>query len=72
MDIQTEKIELMKLLLNTNNPKIIQSIKQVFKKEEGDFWDDLSAEQQAEIELGIHQINEGQVKDYESIMKKHR
>ncbi|QRM88852.1 MULTISPECIES: hypothetical protein [unclassified Lacinutrix] len=72
MDIQAEKIELVKLLLNTDNPKIIESIKQIFKKEKNDFWDDLSAEQQSEIELGLHQINEGKVTDYETIMKKHR
>ena len=72
MDIQAEKIELVKLLLNTDNPKIIESIKQIFKKEKNDFWDDLSAEQQSEIELGLHQINEGKVTDYKTIMKKHR
>lgn len=72
MDIQAEKIELVKLLLNTNNPKIIESIKQIFKKEKSDFWDELSEEQQSEIELGLHQINEGKVTDYETIMKKHR
>ena len=72
MDIQAEKIELVKLLLNTDNPKIIESIKQIFIKEKNDFWDDLSAEQQSEIELGLHQINEGKVTDYETIMKKHR
>ena len=47
MNIQAEKIELMKLLLNTNNPKIIQSLKQVFKKSDAsDFWDELSQEEQ--------------------------
>jgi len=72
MDIQAEKIALMKLLLNTNNPKIIESIKQVFRKEKIDIWDQLTPEQQSEIELGLHQINEGKVSDYETIMKKHR
>jgi hypothetical protein len=32
MNIQAEKIELAKLLLSTYNPKIMQSIKQIFKK----------------------------------------
>lgn len=72
MDIQAEKIALMKLLLNTNNPKIIESIKQVFRKEKIDIWDELTTEQQSEIELGLHQINEGKVTDYDTIMKKHR
>ena len=50
MDIQTEKIELAKLLLNTNDPEIIQSIKKILKKETSpDFWDELNAEQKQEI-----------------------
>lgn len=43
MNIQAEKIELVKLLLDTENPKIIESIKNIFKREKtDDFWDDLS------------------------------
>lgn len=73
MNIQAEKIELAKLLLSTNDPKIIQSIKQIFKKEKStDFWDDLSSEQQAEIIQGITEIQEGKVTDYNSFMVNHR
>ena len=32
MNIQAEKIELTKLLLNTENPSIIQAIKDIFTK----------------------------------------
>lgn len=32
MNIQTEKIHLAKLLLETENPQIIESIKKIFKK----------------------------------------
>jgi len=73
MNIQAEKIELVKMLLNTNNPKIIQSIKQIFKKEKSiDFWDELTTEQQAEINQGISDIENGKVVDYDSFMAKHR
>lgn len=73
MDIQTEKIELAKLLLNTNNPRIIQSIKNIFKKEESaDFWDELTSEQRQEIKTAQKQIKEGECTDYESFMGKHR
>ena len=33
MNIQAEKIALAKMLLETDNPKIIESIKEIFKKE---------------------------------------
>jgi hypothetical protein len=73
MNIQAEKIELAKLLLSTDNPKIIQSIKQIFKKEKtSDFWNELTSEQQVEIKQAIEEINEGKVTDYDSFMVNHR
>ncbi|WP_298767678.1 hypothetical protein [uncultured Polaribacter sp.] len=73
MDIQAEKIELAKMLLNTQNPKIIESIKNIFKREKTvDFWTELSIEQKTEIEKASIEIENGEVTDYESFMQKHR
>nr|WP_271393947.1 hypothetical protein [Aequorivita sinensis] len=73
MNIQAEKIELVKMLLDTENPKIIESIKKIFKKAKTtDFWDDLSIEQRKEIETASREIENGEVTDYDSFMKKHR
>ncbi|MEY5042569.1 MAG: hypothetical protein RLZZ414_2133 [Bacteroidota bacterium] len=72
MNIQAEKIELVKMLLETDNPKIIESIKKIFKKQKSiDFWDDLSVNQQKEIENAIKEIENGEVTDYDSLIKKH-
>jgi hypothetical protein len=73
MNIQAEKIELVKMLLDTENPRIIESIKKIFKKEKNsDFWDDLSLQQRKEIEKASLEIENGEVTDYESFMQKHR
>jgi len=73
MNIQTEKIELAKLLLNTNNPKIIQAIKQIFKKENvSDFYDELSQTEKEEIKKASHEVNEGKTIDYNTFLEKHR
>ncbi|WP_147679273.1 hypothetical protein [Algibacter pacificus] len=73
MNIQSEKIELVKMLLDTENPKIIESIKKIFKKAKTtDFWDDLSIEQRKEIETASREIKNGEITDYESFMQKHR
>ena len=72
MDIQAEKIELVKMLLDTENPKIIESIKKIFKKEAADFQDDLSIEQRKEIEKASLEIKNGEVTDYDTFMQKHR
>lgn len=73
MNIQAEKIELVKLLLDIENPKIIESIKRILKKETTpDFWDELSVEQRDEIEKATLEIEKGEVTDYEAFMRKHR
>lgn len=73
MNIQAEKIELAKLLMNTNNPKIVQSIKQIFKKEKTtDFWDDLTPDQKKEIKEASLEIERGITTDYDTFMAKHK
>jgi predicted AAA+ superfamily ATPase len=73
MNIQAEKIHLAKLLLETENPKILESIKKIFKKNKiADFWDDLSPDQKTEIDKAIKEIENGEVTDYESFMRNYR
>lgn len=73
MNIQAEKIELIKMLLETENPKIIESIRKIFKKEKtSDFWNDLSEQQRKEIEKASAEIEKEEITDYESFMQKHR
>lgn len=70
MDIQAKKLELMKLLLNTQKEQVLQRIKDIFEQEEGiDFWDDLHAEDQAAINEGIEQLDKGQYVSHESVRK---
>jgi hypothetical protein len=63
MDIQSEKLELIKLLLETNDKSIIESIKNIFKSEKKDVWKELSLEEQEEIDLGIQEANRGDTVD---------
>ena len=73
MNIQAEKLEIMKLILETENPTILESIKKLFKKGSSfDFWDTLLQEQKDDILNGISEIESGEVVDYEDFMKKHR
>ena len=73
MNIQTEKLKILKLVLETENPQILESIKNLFTKEnKGDFWNSLTQEQKHEIELGISEIETGEIVDYEAVMQKHR
>ncbi|MFV8378840.1 hypothetical protein [Flavobacterium sp. LB3R33] len=59
MDIQSDKLELIKMLLETDDTIIIEAIKNIFKSQKKDVWKDLSPEQQEEIDLGILEANRG-------------
>ncbi|MBA0883574.1 hypothetical protein [Flavobacterium undicola] len=72
MNIQLEKLELIKKVLETNDESIIESIKSIFKKEKKDWWDNLTEEQKFEIEEGERQIERGDFVVYEDLIKKYR
>ncbi|AWK04026.1 hypothetical protein ACFFLS_15920 [Flavobacterium procerum] len=72
MDIQLEKLELIKLLADTENPAILKSIRKIFKKEEKDWWDDLTEEQKAEIEASEREIENGEFYLFEDVMAKYK
>lgn len=59
MDIQSEKLELIKMLLETDDKAIIEAIKNIFKAQKKDVWKELSPEQQEEIDLEIQEANRG-------------
>jgi len=70
MNIQAEKIEIMKMILDTDNPSILESVKNIFKKSmNADFWDALPQEQKEDILQGIEDIENGEVVDYEDFMR---
>lgn len=71
MDIQLEKLELIKLLAETENPSIIKAVKKIFQKEKKDFWEELTEEQKEAIEEGIKDADEGRVVSYEHFMSKY-
>jgi hypothetical protein len=57
--MQSEKLELIKMLLDTNDKTIIEAIKNIFKAQKKDVWKELSPEQQEEIDLEILEANRG-------------
>ena len=72
MDIQAEKIELAKLLLQTNSEKLIKKVKALFKNEQTDWWDEISDEEKLAIEKGIEQLDRGKGIPHSEVMKKHK
>jgi hypothetical protein len=71
MDFQTEKIELAKRLLETDDEGVLLQIKEVFESNDKDFWNDLPDHVKAGIERGRKQSAEGRLIPHEEVMKKY-
>lgn len=72
MDVQAEKLELIKLLLNTDSPSIIDKVKSIFKEEvNNDFWNELSLDQQQRLEESMEQAKNGEVIAFDSFIEKY-
>ena len=70
MNIQTSKIELVKMILNIENDKFIEKITEFIQKEKVDFWNELSLSERKEIEKGIEQLNTGKRIEFNDFLKK--
>ncbi|MDD3723198.1 MAG: hypothetical protein PHW92_12090 [Lutibacter sp.] len=70
MNIRTSKIALVKMILNIENDKFIEKITEFVQKEKVDFWNELSASEQKEIEKGIKQLNKGKRVEFNDFLKK--
>ena len=73
MNMQAEKLELIRMVLNTKKPSVLSSIRKIFEKEESvDFWNTLSEEEKEDIRQGIDELDNGEKYPYDEIMAKHR
>lgn len=59
MDIQLEKLELIKIIAETEDVSLIKSLKKLLKKEKKDWWNELSDEQKSDIEQGERDFENG-------------
>jgi predicted transcriptional regulator len=71
MDIQTEKLNLIKWLINVNEPSVIGQFIALKQKQETDWWDDINLEEKNEIEEGLSQADAGQLIAHEEAMAKY-
>jgi len=70
MDIEATKLELMQLILNTKKESILKKIKKIYQEESSDWWNEMSSEEQAEIEEGLRQAEAGELVSHENVMKR--
>ena len=70
MDIETTKLELMHLLLQTQKESILKKLKSVFEEEQVDWWSEMSKKEQEEIKTGLAQADKEKYKANETVMKR--
>jgi len=70
MDTQTSKIELAKLILELEDPKLINKIHELLLDESSQFRKSLTDYEKEEIKLGIEQLNRGERISFEDFLKK--
>lgn len=70
MDILATKIELARLILSIENPTLIQKLSDLLRAESGDFWFDLTPEQQQDIHRAIEELDRGERVEWEAFRKK--
>lgn len=69
MNIQTSKIELVKLILETNDPTLIEKVYGLFKGRQNPSHE-FTEEQLREIELGLDQLEKGERISFKDYLKK--
>ncbi len=70
MNIEATKLELMHLLLQTQKESLLKKLKAVFEEEQVDWWNDLSENEQKEVETGLKQADKGDYAENEAVMKR--
>ncbi len=72
MNFQAEKLELVRLILETDNPGILSSIRRILSSSKDiDFWENLPQAQKEEIQTGIEEIEKGETIDFAEFTKNH-
>ena len=72
MDIQAEKLNLIKWLTDVEEPSVIEQFIALKNEHEGDWWHEISEEEKAEIDEGLAQADRGEVFSHEEVMAKYQ
>lgn len=68
MNIETTKLELMHLLLQTQKESLLKKLKLVFEEEQVDWWSEMSTKEQDAIKTGLSQADNDNYIANETVM----
>ncbi len=74
MNIHTEKLKLVHLLLNIDDPKVINKIKVIIESTHNrkDIWEELTDVQKKQLDIALKESLNNQTVDYERFIRNHR
>ncbi len=72
MNLQSKKLELVQLILNTEKPSILARVEAVLKGKAVDWWDEISEEEREAIEKGLSEADKGELIAHDEVMKEVR
>jgi transcriptional regulator of heat shock response len=64
MDLNAEKLELIKKIVKTKDIVLLKKIIALFEEKKNEVWEELTPEQQEEINITIQNENRGDVVDF--------
>ncbi|NQV52841.1 MAG: hypothetical protein HQ500_06640 [Flavobacteriales bacterium] len=70
MDIQALKLELVKQILESESKELLDKVYYTFKREEKDFWLEMTDDQKQEVEIGRRQVKNGETEEWETVLER--
>lgn len=72
MDIQVEKLNLIKWLTEVDEPSVIEQFIALKNEQQKDWWDEISEDERAGIEKGLAEADRGDTLTHEEVMAKYQ
>jgi predicted transcriptional regulator len=70
MDVKATKLELVKMILDTEEESTLEQVKMILEESQNDWWDAIGDNEKAAIDEGISQLDRGEGIPHEEAMKK--
>jgi hypothetical protein len=70
MDIQALKLELVKQILESESKELLDKVYSTFKREEKDFWLEMTDDQKQEVEIGRRQVKNGETEEWQTVLER--
>jgi predicted transcriptional regulator len=72
MDIQVEKLNLIRWLTEVQEPAVIEQFIALKNEQQKDWWDQISDDERIEIDKGLAEADNGDILSHEEVMAKYQ